>query len=156
MTSEKDNKKPSTHQWMTVVRQNAAQKQVEVKAKASLRWWTSFGEFHTKGVVRLERFPNTALFRICFYNTESKVSDVLYLPSSAPMEVHRSLLESKHTCAHGIRVEFGSGAIDSMTKLQLVIPTNDTATNISGLLFGDALEFAESERLRFRGVEKKD
>ena len=134
--------------WRTVVHLNAAQQPVEVKVKASLRWWTSFGEFHTKGTVRLERFPNTPLFRLAFTdNINESEEDVLYLPLCR-MDIHRSLLESKHSCAHGIRVEFGDGATDSITKLQLIIPTNDAATNIAGVVFGEALQHAEDERCR--------
>ena len=146
MNNDNNNDRPS---WRTVTHLNSAEQPVEVTVKASLRWWTAFGEFHIKGSVSLERFPNTPLFRLSFTGAD-ELKDVLYLPLCR-MEIHRSLLESTHACAHGIRVEFAkNGAMDSITKLQLIIPTNDATTNIAGVVFGEALQHAEEER---RGAE---
>ena len=141
--------------WKSVLDGNV----IVVQVKASLRWWTILGDYnHVKGDVVLERFTaaETALFRLVFKGTRVKESSevvdsihgALYLPIECAMEIDRSLLESKHSCAHGIRISFGSNK-DGLLRLQLIIPTNDAATNVAGMLFGEALEHAEVERRRF-------
>ena len=134
------------------------EKVCDVKVKASLRWWKVDGECnHIKGDVWLERFTGTCLFRIAFVgkrivSTTQDIDGVIgtvYLPIECPKEVERSLLESKHSCAHRIIVSFQGDNSDGIDKIQLIIPTNNAATNVSGIIFGEALEHSEVERARF-------
>ena len=151
MTSKKNSKSSS---WAPVLDTNN-NIQAAITAKASLRWWCASGyEGHIKGDVTLERFPDTALFRLLYSgknkDSDSVVHGVLYLPIDGGMEIKRSLLESKHASAHGIRVHFAPNC-DGIKSLQLIIPTNDVATNVAGIVFGEAMEYVEAERCRFVG-----
>ena len=125
-----------------------------VTAKASVRWWTVCGENHIKGDITLERFGDTPLFRIVF--SGRRVSDshaikgVIPLPVDASKQIVRSLLESKHSCAHGIKVTLSDNP-DAIESIQLIVPAVDAATNITGIVFGEALEYAENERRRMVG-----
>ena len=119
------------------------------------------GDFHVKGSVALERFDSSPLFRLAFEGKRilpaveesgnMDVCGIVYLPTDCTIEIHRSLLESRHSCAHGIRAAFGNNS-HGIQSLQLIIPTNNAATNIAGLAFGEALEHVEAECQRYAAV----
>ena len=127
----------------------------QVKASASLRYSTRVGgASHIKGEVTLERFGDTALFRIFYVgkaiNDDGEMAEdvtgTVYLPiDGLPAGIQREHLKSKHTKAHAIKMVFAPNK-DGITWLQLIIPANTYNMTLHGQMFGDALEYAEKER----------
>ena len=140
---------------------------VPASVKASLRWWDGHGDHQVKGLVTLERFQNTPIFRIIYNGLEippkgvtgggQYVSGALYLPVEAghdPSSLDHEVLQSNHASAHGICLSFATTNTNALSKIQLVVPScPPLQSDEAGLLFKEALLFAEQVRFAFKRGE---
>lgn len=164
---------PSTKElplvWSNVrVKQNGELK--SVTTSASLRWWYDYDcgqNKHINGSVTLQHFAGTPLFRLLYCGKEVKTCDnpkdstirgALYLPIDHLGGVYEDpifqyeWLQGRHSKAHGIRLNFKPN-YDHVKSIQIVVPVMN-GNEDPGLLFRDALKFADEVRISFAKNEK--
>ena len=153
---------PPRKLWRCVEVANGTQLGCRANIRAAIRWWTGHGEHQqVKGVVELQHYPGSPLFRLLYNGkvevdggSSQQVNGALYFPlevEDAGVEIHHEVLESKHARAHGIRLTFLPNA-DGLERIQVIIPTTAQGKgqpDATAVLFRESLYYANLVRLSF-------